>query len=100
MIGSTRAKNVVPSPGLPTINMAGSPANGNTCLACALLGVMPEMSIEEPLGVTRIELYVSFLERCVVTLWMRDKANITLDGFLHKPFIFFVFLKDVPEARF
>jgi len=34
--------------------MADSPGNGKTLLARALLGILPEMSIEESLDVTRI----------------------------------------------
>jgi predicted ATPase with chaperone activity len=36
--------------------MAGSPGNGRTLLARALPGILPEMSIEESLDVTRIYL--------------------------------------------
>ena len=36
------------------INMTGSPGSGKTLLARALPGILPEMSIEESLDVTRI----------------------------------------------
>jgi predicted ATPase with chaperone activity len=40
--------------------MAGSPGSGKALLACALPGILPEMSIEESLDVMRIYASIHF----------------------------------------
>jgi hypothetical protein len=49
-----RINKVLAKIGEPAILMAGSLGSGKTLLAPALPGILPKMSIEESLGVTRV----------------------------------------------